>query len=250
MPSAIRIPLPATAFAPIHPEWTPLVEDCLDHVDGDYLAQLNDGQAWLPGMTSLFNAFSIPLSETHTLLLGESPYPRIQSANGFAFWDAAVDGLWSDKGLSKQVNRATSLRNFIKMLLHAEGLLDNDFSQSTIAQINKSGLVSSIDQLFKNCLNRGFLLLNSSLVLSSRPMRYDAKAWQPFIIRLLALISETKPDIKLLLFGRIAQDIHKHCPKQLSILQAEHPYNISFINNPDVLKFFAPLHLLKSMSSI
>ena len=44
-------------------------------------------------------------------------------ANGYAFWDAAVNELWSDNGLSKAVNRATSLRNFIKMLLVTEGAL-------------------------------------------------------------------------------------------------------------------------------
>ena len=97
-----------------------------------------------------------PLSSVRTILFGESPYPREGSANGYAFWDAAVENLWSDSGLSKAVNRATSLRNFIKMLLLARGDLNHDFSQPAIAQLDKSTFHRTADEFFTGLLNKGF----------------------------------------------------------------------------------------------
>ncbi len=80
----------------------------------------------MPGSDQLLAAFKRERSGVRYLLIGESPYPRRESANGIAFYDAAVGSLWSEQGLSKPVNRATSLRNIIKTALLAEGLLDKD----------------------------------------------------------------------------------------------------------------------------
>ena len=103
----------------IHPQWHQILNKALQQVEPDYLRQLQSSLNWLPGIENLFAAFSQPLSSTRYILLGESPYPRKQSANGYAFWDGAVGSLWSPTGLSKEVNRATSLRNLIKMLLYS-----------------------------------------------------------------------------------------------------------------------------------
>jgi uracil-DNA glycosylase len=76
----------------------------------------------------LFAAFAQPLDRVRYVLVGEGPYPRAESATGVCFMDGAVGDLWSEAGLSKPVNRATSLRNFMKMLLVADGQLqlEND----------------------------------------------------------------------------------------------------------------------------
>ena len=132
----------------VHPEWRDMLHDALKGMAPEYLHELQFTQTWLPGIPSLFAAFSLPLSSTRYILLGESPYPRSQSANGYAFWDAAVGTLWSQTGLSKDVNRATSLRNLVKMLLHARGDLMHDFSQEAIAQLDKSVYLQTANQLF------------------------------------------------------------------------------------------------------
>ena len=88
----------------------------------DYLPTLA-GDDFLPNGGRLFAAFKQPLAAVRYVLVGEGPYPRPDSATGVCFMDGAVSSLWSDKGLSKQVNRATSLRNFMKMLLVADGQL-------------------------------------------------------------------------------------------------------------------------------
>ncbi len=225
-----------------HPEWQPLLMNALESMDEDYLKNLLLDEHWFPGFNALFAAFSLPLSKLQYLLLGESPYPRKQSANGYAFWDDAVGSLWSEQGLSKPVNRATSLRNIMKMLLKARGSLTVETSQEAIAQIDKEPLVKTAQQLFEGMMNKGFLLLNASLVYSEGQVPYHARHWRPFMQNLLEQLALIKPTVELILLGKIAGVIP---PNILPIgLLAEHPYNISFINNAKVLQFFKPLDLL------
>jgi uracil-DNA glycosylase len=231
----------------IHPSWNECITRGLAKVNPDYLGALKHSQDWLPGEDKIFNAFSLPLEKVNYVLFGESPYPRSESANGYAFWDASVKELWSETGLSKKVNRATSLRNILKMLLIAEGVLDSDnATQDEIAKIDKSNFVATNDAFFQNMLNHGFLLLNATPVLQSGPPQKDARAWLPFVHELMDCLLEKRPKVKLVLFGRIANVLEqfiKHHP-HIEKLCSEHPYNISFITNPDVITFFGPLHLL------
>lgn len=230
----------------IDASWRPIFDNALAEVDESYLRALTENGDWLPGANRLFNAFSLPLGDTRYILFGESPYPRADSANGYAFWDAAVHEIWSETGLSKAVNRATSLRNFVKMLLVAEGRLDDDMSQGAIAKLDKSAYIQSCDGLFDNLINRGFLLLNASLVLSTSAVAKDAKAWRPFMAAVIAGLHQYHPQVKLILFGKIAEAIlDLPYAREFDALIAEHPYNLTFIHNPKVLDFFRPLHLLQ-----
>lgn len=229
-----------------HPSWQPLLSKACAKLDPNYLKQLAQDPSWLPGADAIFNAFSLPLANTRYILFGESPYPRKASANGYAFWDARVTDLWSATGLSTQVNRATSLRNFIKMLLVAAGSLQpHDTSQTAIAALDKGELVQSNDELFANLQQQGFLLLNACLALREQNKQRDARYWLPFMQTLLAEIQTLKPEIELILFGAIAKTILDLPASQtFKTLQSEHPYNISFIHNPEILAFFKPLALL------
>lgn len=230
-----------------HPEWHALLRDALSMMNIEYIEQLARAPSWLPGKLTLFKAFSVPLSGTRYLLLGESPYPRSQSANGYAFWDEAVTSLWSAKGFSREVNRATSLRNLMKMFLFARGVLQDDFSQSAIMHLDHSIYYQTGHDLFNGLLNRGFLLLNASLVYEDNQVPYHAKMWRPFIARLLEGLALQKPSLQLILFGKIAEMIPQRA--QFQCLVAEHPYNISFITNPNVVNFFKPLDVLYNHES-
>lgn len=236
----------ATAFAAVHPSWHPLIDQAWSTIDPAYLNQLADSEDWLPGPANLLNAFSLPQSAVKVVLFGESPYPRAASANGYAFWDQAITALWSPSGLDKRVNRATSLRNLLKMLLIADGrLTPDDTSQAAIAALDKSNLVQTGAALFQNCLNHGFLLLNASLVLQDRPPVKDAREFSPFLSRLMHGLLQNRPDITLLLLGRIAKDLSPLLPKaHTKRLSAMHPYNIEFIQHPEIIEFFRPLRLL------
>ena len=231
-----------TLLKSAHAEWHDILERAMKQMDQQYLQALTRNEEWLPGINQLFNAFNIPLSSTRYILMGESPYPRVASANGYAFWDAAVDSLWSETGLSKEVNRATSLRNFMKMLLRARGDLREDVSQPAIANLDKSQYIQTCSALFQACLNHGFLLLNASLVFTEGKVAYHAKQWRPFMHDLFTQLVDIRPTIQLLLFGRIANQL----PETLLFpnLVSEHPYNISFITNLNVIEFFKPFDLL------
>ncbi len=230
----------------VHPEWQSFVMSALTCVDTGYLKKLSEDAGWLPGQAALLNAFSLPRSQTRYILLGESPYPRALSANGYAFWDANVRALWSETGLSREVNRATSLRNFLKMLLHAEGRLSNDFSKEAVSAIDKSFYYQTGHDFFQGLLQRGFLLLNASLVFEPGKVNYHAKMWRPFLGRLLELLArEDHQHVTLILFGKVAELVPLR--QKFECMVAEHPYNLSFITNPRVVEFFKPLQLLRHL---
>ncbi len=231
----------------IHPSWEQVIKTALSKMDGNYLKELSHANKYLPGNDKIFNAFSTSLDQIQYILLGESPYPRIQSANGHAFWDAFVQNLWSCNGLSKEVNKATSLRNIMKMLLVASGSLNqNDTSQIAISKIPKDNLINTIDQLFNNLLDHGFLLLNASLALSKMAVNKEAKYWQPFIETIICDVHNANPNVSLILFGKISEKILQMNLPTMNQLKSEHPYNLSFISNKDVLAFFKPFNLLEA----
>ncbi len=235
-------------YSVIHPTWHECIQRGLGKMNKAYLDSLAHSSAWLPGPEKIFNAFSLPVDDVQYVLFGESPYPRRDSANGYAFWDAAVENLWSPTGLDKKVNRATSLRNILKMLLVAEGKLDAAHTgQENIAALDKSSYVKTNHEFFTNFLNHGFLLLNATPVLQTdQPPHKDAREWHPFIEELLNCLLEKRPQVTFILFGRIANDIEPlFAGRPIKKLHAEHPYNLSFITNPDVLAFFKQLQLLK-----
>lgn len=231
----------------VHPSWRDCLQKGLSKVDSDYLQTLTHSHHWLPGPEKIFNAFSLPMDKVNYVLFGESPYPRQESANGYAFWDASVTALWSETGLSKKVNRATSMRNILKMLLIAEGALkQNQSDQESISKANKQAFVQTNDEFFTNLIDKGFLLLNATPVLqeTGAPQK-DARAWLPFVKELLDCLLQKRPQVKFILLGRIANTIDNLIDQTVEKLYAEHPYNISFISNQKVLDFFKPLHLLR-----
>ena len=225
-----------------NPQWHEILSQAIAELEPNYLDAILASNNSLPAPERMFAAFNQPLSEVRYILLGESPYPRAESANGYAFWDNAVSDLWSANGLSKAVNRATSLRNFIKMLLLARGDLNTDFSSSAIAALDKTPYWQTGNQFFSAMIHKGFLLLNASLIFRENQVNADARQWRPFLTSLLSQLAQKKPELSLILFGRIAAQIGQ-TPMPTSLI-SEHPYNLSFITNPNVLKFFKSLDLL------
>jgi uracil-DNA glycosylase len=179
----------------VHFEWVDLLRNAFDEMDKAYLDELLHSSSWLPGIDLLFNAFKRDRRHVRYVLIGESPYPRQTSANGIAFYDAAVTDLWCATGLSKSVNRATSMRNIIKTALFSEGYIQPDsegkISQASIAKLDKSRLVQTMPELFENLQVSGFLMLNATPVLypDRKPVQ-EAKFWQGFLLSLLKQLGE------------------------------------------------------------
>ena len=143
--------------------WRPTLEAGLQAVaraNPGYLPALAQDD-YVPTEHRLFAAFAQPLHKVRYVLVGEGPYPRAASATGVSFMDGAVGDLWSETGLSKPVNRATSLRNFMKMLLVADGQLLPDATSGValapIAQAARSnGSIRTLAQLQDNLTHHGF----------------------------------------------------------------------------------------------
>jgi uracil-DNA glycosylase len=239
------------------PSWRPVLLRGLQAVaasNPEYLPSLVDG-SFLPTQARLFAAFAQPLESVRYVLVGEGPYPREDSATGFCFMDGAVDELWSEQGLSKRVNRATSLRNFMKMLMVAEGLLSVDTTKgemiagvSATARSNGSGFIQTLPDLQNNLMDEGFLLLNAALVFRPEvaPAK-DAKAWRPLINSVLESLLERAEQAPptLVLWGKIAQWLEELEPvSAFPKAVAEHPYNLSFIAHSGMQHLFGPMKLL------
>ena len=224
--------------------WIELLREALLQLDPNYLEFILKNTTYIPNQDKILNAFkTLPKQKVKYILFGQDPYPREQSAIGYAFIDGAVKNIFSQNGLSKEVNRATSLRNFIKMALVAQGKLTlKDTSQRAIAKLDKSELIATIDELKDNFEKQGVLLLNTALLFTNKQdSKKHIKAWEPFTKHLLENIDT---QIELILFGNHAKDIlKKFTPKQKAI-ELPHPYNISFISHPNAHKLFTPMRLL------
>lgn len=259
-------PVIRRALKAVDSSWMPAILEglaAMHAADSHYFLHLQEG-GFLPSDDRLFAAFSLPLDQVKYVLVGEGPYPREKSANGYCFMDGAVSDIWSNEtngGLSKKVNRATSLRNFMKMLLVADGYLDINQTTgeamsvvSALARKEHSGFIQTLPELQKNMTAHGFLLLNASLVfrLEVAPIR-DARVWQVFLQAVFSALhahyaqqnADNRSQVSLVLWGKIAEQL-----KQITAsnffphIVAEHPYNLSFIANTTMQKFFRPMNLL------
>ena len=252
-------PLFRDALAAADSSWHAILSAGLDAVvdaDPAYLPTLAKDD-FLPTKGRLFAAFKLPLDSVRYVLVGESPYPREASATGVCFMDGAVGSLWSETGLSKQVNRATSLRNFMKMLLVAHGKLsiantggDALAPIAEQARADTSDYVQTLADLQHNMMEHGFLLLNATLVFRPDVAPFkEAKAWRPFLQTVLQGLADhfgVEATPQLVLWGKIADQLNAlPVTAQFPKLQSEHPYNLSFIGNATMQGLFRPMNLLR-----
>lgn len=257
----------ALIVSAVRPDWRPIVERSLLAMDPVYLVELLRVRTWLPTPPDrMLAAFgTVPLAMTRYILVGESPFPRRQSALGIAFLDGAVADLWSDDGgLSKLVNRATSLRNLIKAMLVAEGRLAAGFTHKNAVQnaYDTSCHVQTLKEVFENMYYQGVLPVNFTPVLrlaqGARGVSEDRKNavwehrpaegahWIPFWRTLFESLSTRSEKPTIVAFGKQAQVVTIMAKRyDFATVSAEHPYNLSFISNPTVLQFLTPLRLLE-----
>jgi uracil-DNA glycosylase len=252
MPNPVPAPI-LDALQLADASWRPHLEAGLRammEVDPSYLPTLA-ADDYLPTNGRLFAAFALPLPQVRYVLVGEGPYPRAESATGVCFMDGAVGALWSEIGLSKPVNRATSLRNFMKMLLVADGRLRvDDTGGAALAPIAKAAhegaFIQTLPELQDKLTGHGFLLLNASLVFRKHVApALDARAWLPFQRAVFAALGGCAEKPTLVLWGKIAEQLKK-VPETAGFpqIQAEHPYNLSFIAKEAMHVLFGPMQLL------
>ncbi len=231
----------------IDKSWERLLSEAYDKLDKEYRDFLEQDGGYFPSQAEYLNAFkTLPRYQVKYILFGQDPYPRKESAKGYAFIDAKVESIFSDTGLSKEVNRATSLRNFVKMALLARGdLQQGDLSQDAISRVDKARLITSIDELRVNFEKNGVLLLNTALIFTDKKSSTKhVRSWRPFIQSLLVALEEENP--KLILFGTHAKELKKRLSlESFETIELEHPYNHTFISNEKALNLFGSMNLLE-----
>ncbi len=231
----------------IDTSWQAIINKALSSLDEEYLEFLKQDKGYFPPYKHFLNAFkTLPKHKTKAILFGQDPYPRCESAIGYAFIDGKVENLFSKTGLSKEVNKATSLRNFLKMQLRAEGFLHVKPTQEAIANLPKENLIEHIMELKNNFEKNGILLLNRALIFTNKKdTRLHVKKFEPFMKSFLDSLKNEKLD--LILFGNEAKTIRKLLPKNhnFKLISTPHPYNVSFINDEEVLEYFSKLKLMR-----
>lgn len=226
--------------------WKTLLSNAHSALDTEYQEFLEEDKSYFPAKSKYLNAFkTLPRNKVKYILFGQDPYPRKESAGGYAFIDEKVETIFSDTGLSKEVNRATSLRNFIKMaLLARKDLKEDDTSQMAISRVDKKPFIHSIEELRVNFEKNGVLLLNTALVFTDKKdSTKHVKAWRSFMQTLLKGLEEDAPT--LILFGIHAKELKKRLSlEKFDIIEMEHPYNTTFITNQKALSLFGNMNLL------
>lgn len=228
-----------------HPSWHKILEKSFETLPKEYQEFIYHDNSYFPDKENFLNAFKLPLSETKYILFGQDPYPRRESAIGYAFIDGKVKSLYGENGLSKEVNRATSLRNFMKMAFLCEGELKSNFSKKAVLMIDKTPYIDTIMMLKENFEKNGVLLLNMALVFTSKEeSKKHVKIWNAFVKTLLEELQGEK--IELILFGKMAEVLEKldeATPFKKHTMP--HPYNIGFITDERAHRLFKPMHLLR-----
>lgn len=201
----------------------------------------------IPDQQAIFKLFY--LIEPHKVkcvLYGEDPYPRLSSANGIAFWDQEVSR-WTDK------TKGNSLKHIMKALLIYKRLARYDTSIEECRKIVvKDPLFPSPDELFVSWLNQGVLLLNRSLVYTTKAEKNGhIKYWEDFQHSLMSFFKAQK--VPIVLWGKKAQSLEKALlkkdyPKDLIIKQGHPTYQHHFLNKAD--PFYSPFKELSEKTEI
>ena len=217
---------------PVHASWIDLLREqlqCLDHAFAD---ELEADPAWLPGADRCLAAFAVPRGDVRVVWLGESPYPRTDSATGLSFQDGAVGEIFRDDGrLAVGINRATSLRNVLKAWFVATNRLDVGATSSRhVKNMDRDGIVARLDEVFDRGRQCGWLWLNAGLSFRpARPKAAQIRAWEPLVNFVLRDVSARSARVALM--GRFAERFE---PASAEPLLSVHPRREEFIENPDV----------------
>lgn len=154
-----------------------------------------------PPGRQIFRAFDLtPFEKTKVVILGQDPYHGPGQANGLCF------------SVSPGIPPPPSLRNVFKEIRSDLGM----------AIRGESGDLSP-------WAAQGVLLLNASLtVRADEPMSHSRIGWAPFTDAVIKALSDLRPGLVFMLWGRFAQEKASWVdPGKHLLLKAPHPSPLS-----------------------
>lgn len=181
-----------------------------------------DDNKFFPNIENRFNAINnIELNDNNTkiVVFGQDPYPRKESATGYAFWDGKIKS-WENP-------LSPSFRNIIKSILINENLAIKENKINDLRKILKNNNIFSPDEFFKNSIENGVIWLNASLTFESKSqsdLNKHLKFWKPIIEEIINILIKSSKSLIFVFWGSKSLKFQKY-------IQNLEFNNYYFINN-------------------
>lgn len=226
-------------------KWKTLLSKEIDFTSFDTKLEhlINQSSFLTPKPEFIFNVFDqVTPEQVRCVLFGEDPYPRLNSANGIAFWDTEINS-WNDK------TNGNSLKNILKALLVFKGLANYHQPIAECREIAEQENMIAPPDLFRLWLKQGVLLINSSLTFAgSENKKEHFKLWQPFHKALIKVLNTNQTSPYYILWGRKAQQWEKEIlitiDEPSKIIKQGHPTFIHQFLNKNQISYspFSEIH--------
>lgn len=145
----------------------------------------------LPIREMTFRALmAVAPEENNLVVIGQAPYPRVESASGIAMFDTLIKD-WD----CSQFGKTTSLRCIAKAAAIAKGIIDQDATVKTMRKVFKEKDIVTPPEWFQAMLAQGVLLLNASLTNGSDiSTAQHTNFWKPVLKAIIQEILRAKQD--------------------------------------------------------
>ena len=166
------------------------------------LQEAMDGKRFTPPLKYVFRAFEeCPFDKTRVVLIGQDPYPQIETADGLAFSCSIKD------------KPEVSLQQIFKAI-----------RESVPEQYTDQNPTNNLDRWAK----QGVLLLNSALTTTIGKPGTHQLLWKPLIIHVLDSLIWSDMDIIYVFMGKKAQEYMDLIPDNNCKIAVEHPAAASY----------------------
>lgn len=218
-----------TLKAILTPEWYEVLKDeIMKNPEWErYLG--GDREDTFPERENTFRAINeIDINKAKVVIFGQDPYPRKESATGYAFWDGKIVD-WNNP-------LSPSLRNLFKSVLVSKGWAKTTDCVADVRRIVTEKQLMQPGAFFKNSIDQGVVWLNASLTFTSKDtkeLRRHLKFWKPMIKLIIESLMAKNSDLvfvfwgaKAKVFQKIISNVQSEC--RFEYVENNHPMMESF----------------------
>lgn len=181
-----------------------LLSQDIDKILEALLKESMDGKRFTPPLKYVFRAFEeCPFDKTSVVLIGQDPYPQIETADGLAFSCSIKD------------KPEVSLMHIFK------GIKD-----SVKVEFQDPNPTNDL----KRWADQGVLLLNSALTTTIGKPGTHQLLWKPFLVHVLDSLIWSNLDVIYVFMGKKAQEYMDLIPDNNCKIAVEHPAAASYRN--------------------
>ena len=182
----------------LKPYWyEKLSSTILNNKDYDYF--FNDKDRFFPNLENVFNAVNnIDLeNKTKVVVFGQDPYPRKESATGYAFWDGKIKS-WNDR-------LSPSFKNLFKSILISYGLAEKKDNIAKLRKTISDKAIFSPDDFFEKSIKNNIIWLNASFSFEGKAqslLNKHLKFWKPVVKEIIKVLLESSDDVIFVFWGK------------------------------------------------